>query len=120
MSDKIIVCRCEDVTLADLEQCFGEGYRDIEEVKRYTGLGTGPCQGKECLVPTCQLLAEVRRADPGRSLRQPEAAPVQHPFTVRPPVYPLSLGMLARGAPDRTGTDTAPGAAPRPAEEPER
>ena len=23
---------------------------DIEEVKRYTGFGTGPCQGKECIV----------------------------------------------------------------------
>ena len=49
MAGKIVLCRCEDVTLADLEHCVERGYRDIEEVKRYTGFGTGPCQGKECL-----------------------------------------------------------------------
>lgn len=98
MSDKIIVCRCEDVTLADVEQALAEGYREIEEVKRYTGLGTGPCQGKECLVPTCRLLAEARRRDPERSQRQPDAPQKERPFTVRPPVYALPLGLLARGA----------------------
>jgi sarcosine oxidase subunit beta len=95
MSDKIIVCRCEDVTQADLLQALEEGYLDIEEVKRYTGLGTGPCQGKECLVPTCEILAAAQAQDPQRRARQPEAPPGLHPFTTRPPVYPVSLGVLA-------------------------
>ncbi len=42
MARKIVLCRCEDVTLADLEHCVHRGYLDIEEVKRYTGFGTGP------------------------------------------------------------------------------
>lgn len=96
LSSKIVVCRCEDVTLGDLEQAMADGYLDIEEVKRFTGLGTGPCQGKECLVPTCRLLAQARRRDPDRAQRQPEAPAVDHPFTVRPPVYSLALGLLAR------------------------
>src|SRR4029078_6080705 len=48
MSGKIIVCRCEDVALKDVENAVAQGYTDIEEVKRYTGFGSGPCQGKEC------------------------------------------------------------------------
>ena len=95
MSDKIIVCRCEDVTQADLLQALQEGYLDIEEVKRYTGLGTGPCQGKECLVPTCELLAAAQARDPQRHARQPEAPHGHHPFTTRPPVYSVALGVLA-------------------------
>ncbi len=95
MSRKTIVCRCEDVTLADLLHAVSLGYLDIEEVKRYTGLGTGPCQGKECLVPVCQVLAAERLKHPERALEQPEAPPGDHPFTVRPPIYPVALGMLA-------------------------
>ena len=49
MSAKVILCRCEDVTLADVRHAVTLGYADLEEVKRYTGFGTGPCQGKECL-----------------------------------------------------------------------
>lgn len=95
MSEKIIVCRCEDVTLADLEQALAEGYLDIEEVKRYTGLGTGPCQGKECIVPTCELLAAAHARDPERARRQPELPSGNHPFRARPPIYSVSLGVLA-------------------------
>ena len=96
MAGKAIVCRCEDVTLPDVHEAIEKGYLDIEELKRYTGLGTGPCQGRECLVPACQLLQAARLLDPGRPLRQPEAPRTDHPFTVRPPIYPVSLGSLAR------------------------
>src|SRR5437763_1487622 len=96
MSNKIMVCRCEDVTLHDVQQALDLGYLGIEEVKRFTGLGTGPCQGKECLVPTCRLLAAAQAADPKRSQRQPDAPMGDHPFTPRPPVYSVSLGLLAR------------------------
>ena len=50
MSTKALICRCEDVTLADVQHTISLGYKSIEEVKRYTGLGTGPCEGKECMV----------------------------------------------------------------------
>jgi len=96
VSNKVVVCRCEDVTLHDLEHALALGYLDIEEVKRFTGLGTGPCQGKECLVPTCRLLRAAQAADPQRAARQPEASLDVQPFTVRPPVYSVPLGLLAR------------------------
>lgn len=96
MPGKTIVCRCEDVTLADVQDAIDKGHLDIEELKRYTGLGTGPCQGRECVVPACRLLREARLRDPDRAQRQPEAPRREHPFTVRPPIFPLALGLLAR------------------------
>jgi sarcosine oxidase subunit beta len=56
MSDKTIVCRCEDVTVEELRAGLERGYRTIEELKRFTGLGTGPCQGKECMGHVAHLL----------------------------------------------------------------
>jgi bacterioferritin-associated ferredoxin len=82
MSTKAIVCRCEDVTLADIQHTISLGYASVEEVKRYTGLGTGPCEGKECMVHAARLCA---------------AAGSVHiePFTSRPPVAPTPLGIFA-------------------------
>ena len=87
MSTKTIVCRCEDVTLVDVQHAVALGYRHIEEVKRYTGLGTGPCEGKECMAP-CALLLVASTGAPPREAR---------PFTSRPPVAPVSFATLARG-----------------------
>jgi sarcosine oxidase subunit beta len=82
---KTIVCRCEDVTLDDLEKTFAQGYVTVEAVKRYTGLGTGPCQGKECMAPTAFLCAE-RSGRPAAEI---------DPFTSRPPVSPAPLAIFA-------------------------
>jgi sarcosine oxidase subunit beta len=81
---KTIVCACEDVTLADVRHAFAKGHRDVESVKRYTGFGTGPCQGKSCLALVARELARLG-ATPG------ELAP----FTARPPAAPLPLAALA-------------------------
>ena len=85
MSRKVILCRCEDVTLADVQHAVALGYADIEEVKRYTGFGTGPCQGKECLVAVATAVAAAAAARAGGAA----------PFTSRPPLVPTELGVLA-------------------------
>lgn len=84
MSTKVIVCRCEDVTLVDVEHTLSLGYVSVEEVKRYTGLGTGPCQGKECMVHAARLCAQAGLPHPA-------------PFTSRPPLGAVTFGILARG-----------------------
>ncbi len=86
MTRKVLICRCEDVTLADVEHSVAKGYTDIEEVKRYTGFGTGPCQGKECLAVLALALAELTG-------RPPEEIP---PFTVRPPITPTPLKLFVK------------------------
>ena len=94
MSGKIIVCRCEDCTLEDIQHAVAKGYTDIEEVKRYTGLGTGPCQGKECMAQCARLLP----MEGGASALAYAAGGPAAPFTARPPIQPVALGTLARAA----------------------
>jgi sarcosine oxidase subunit beta len=81
---KSLVCQCEDVSLEDVRRAFAAGHRDLESVKRYTGFGTGPCQGKSCLALVARELLRLG-ATPGEVV----------PFTARPPREPTSLGTLA-------------------------
>ena len=85
MADRTFLCRCEDVTRSELDHAIALGMTTIEELKRYTGFGTGPCQGKECL------------ATLGRELvrRKLIAAEDLQPFTARPPIEPVSFAALA-------------------------
>ena len=83
--DKAIVCGCEDVSVHDIEDAIARGYGDIESLKRYTGLGTGPCQGKSCEVGAMRICA-AKGAVP------PEA---QVPFRARPPFVPTPLAAYA-------------------------
>ncbi len=84
MSEKTIVCRCEDVTLAEVKHAIELRYTTVEEVKRLTGLGTGPCQGKECQAHVARLLEGCGVAT--EALR---------PFTARPPFSPTPLRLFA-------------------------
>jgi bacterioferritin-associated ferredoxin len=94
VSGKTVVCRCEDVTEKDVDHALALGYLDIEEVKRYTGFGTGPCQGKECLAMVACLIAE----------RTGRAAEHIAPFTARPPLAPTALRLFAGLADDEEPT----------------
>lgn len=86
---KTILCPCEDLTLAEVEQAIREGYATIEDIKRFTGLATGSCQGRLCLGPCAEVLARMTGKD---------AAGVGL-IRLRPPVEPVPLGLLAAGAP---------------------
>ncbi|UJR83075.1 (2Fe-2S)-binding protein [Sandaracinus amylolyticus] len=88
MSDKILACRCEDVTTHEIEEAVRAGHRDLESLKRYTGFGTGWCQGKQCVALCARLLVELG-GDP------PDA-----PITPRPPFHPVSIARLARLLPE--------------------
>jgi sarcosine oxidase subunit beta len=90
----VIACACEDVTLDEVRRAFAAGHRDIESVKRYTGLGTGPCQGKSCLAPAIRELLRL-------GATQAEATP----FTARPPARPVALGVLAAVDPEGLALD---------------
>ena len=85
MTDKAIVCACEDVSVHDIEEAIARGFGDIESLKHYTGLGTGPCQGKSCESGAMRICA-ARGAVP------PEA---QVPFRARPPFAPTAMAQYA-------------------------
>ncbi len=82
---KIILCRCEDVTLEEFRAAYREGFTELESLKRYTGVGTGFCQGKGCLSEAAAELAALRQIPPSE-LR---------PTTIRPPSEPMTFGQLA-------------------------
>ena len=93
---KTILCHCEDVDVEEVYSALEQGFGDLETLRRYTGIGTGKCQGKCCIVQTLRVLASITEersgikhkngghsltGDPGR-LRLP---------TIRPPVLPMRV-----------------------------
>ncbi len=92
-----IACPCEDVLLDEVEAASREGYRGIEVVKRYTGLGTGLCQGRYCL-PDALLLLSILEGRPPAEVGY---------ITQRPPVVPTPLAALAALAPPPAAPEAA-------------
>lgn len=82
---KSFICLCEDVTVEELRSAIRRGYTDIEDLKRITGIGTGPCQGKQCLQVYRKILAE----ETGVSI---DSIPLT---TLRPPTTPTHFGAWA-------------------------
>lgn len=91
---KTILCPCEDITREEVEDAIRAGYATLEDVKRYTGLATGTCQGRLCLAPCVELLSRLTG-------RPPAAIGL---IRFRPPVEPLPLGVLAAGATEEPPT----------------
>lgn len=88
MKDPQIVCRCEEVTLEELRELIARGLTTLDEIKRLSRCGMGPCQGRTCRPLVSQELARAR----GISLDQVEMP------TFRPPSRPVKLGVIARAA----------------------
>ena len=43
-----IVCRCQDISLDEVESAIEQGICDPEELKRFLHIGMGSCQGRTC------------------------------------------------------------------------
>lgn len=85
--ENIIICRCSDISLKDIQDFIDNGVTEIEEIKRFSRLGMGPCQGRTCM----QLI--------GRIVSNLTGTPVGEikTHTVRPPVSGVTLSQIARG-----------------------
>ncbi|MBP0463073.1 FAD-dependent oxidoreductase [Roseomonas sp. PWR1] len=55
-----IVCRCEGVTRAAIEQAAADGAATLNQLKHHTRCGMGPCQGRMCGEAAAALLADAR------------------------------------------------------------
>jgi sarcosine oxidase subunit alpha len=84
---KRFICLCEDVTEKDLCDGIAEGFDNIETLKRYSTVSMGPCQGKVCALAAIEVCAQQT----GRAIADVGTT------TSRPPVEPVSLGVLAAG-----------------------
>ena len=80
-----IVCRCEEVTAAQLLEAVGMGAMGPNQAKAFLRCGMGPCQGRLCGLTVTELISKARGVAP---------AEVGY-FRLRPPVKPITLAELA-------------------------
>ncbi len=76
-----LLCRCEEVTRAEVAAAVAEGARDLQAVKLLTRLGMGACQGRNC-APSAALLLGGTSGSASR-------------INPRAPARPVTLGALA-------------------------
>ena len=85
--EEIIICRCEDVTLAEVRAAIAGGYTDFEELKRFLRVGMGPCGGRTCIPLVRKELARFL----GKTLNE-VSIPKQ-----RPPTQVTTFGAVSAG-----------------------
>jgi len=89
-SDNTIICRCEEVTLGEIRELIRKGYRTVDEIKRISRCGMGPCQGRTC---GPLIMEEIAKAT-GQNVADLKV------HTYRPPTLPIKLGQLVGGEDD--------------------
>lgn len=89
-----IICRCEEVRLADIQAAVTYGAQTVHEVKGLTRCGMGNCQGRIC----GELVARAVARERGLAATDPASIEAVGAFTVRPPLHPLPLSVLAEAA----------------------
>lgn len=87
--ENTIICRCEDLTLGQLRKLISEGYTTLDEIKRISRAGMGPCQGR-----TCRALIE-------REIAAMTGTPIkeQAPARYRQPSKPVKFSAILGGEP---------------------
>lgn len=85
--NNIVVCRCEEKLMGEIREWIAKGYDTFEEIRRALRVGMGPCQGRGCQEIIMREIAKFN----GCSIADMPTG------TVRPPVKPIKLGLLAAG-----------------------
>jgi pyruvate/2-oxoglutarate dehydrogenase complex dihydrolipoamide dehydrogenase (E3) component len=80
-----VLCRCETVTAAEVDEVLEEGAPDLAYVKRMTRAGMGLCQGRLCEAGLAAFFTH----------RTGQHAGSLAPLSIRPPVRPVPLDVLA-------------------------
>jgi NAD(P)H-nitrite reductase large subunit len=80
-----LVCRCEEVSFATLQQALDDGISTVGAIKRHTRIGMGRCQGRYC----APLLDEKVCAMTGVQRHELSG------FAPRLPVKPVTIAELA-------------------------
>lgn len=87
MKSKTIICRCEDVTLEEIEALIEKGYTSMEEIKRITRCGMGQCQGRTCRTLLLTELAKATKTNPADIIMT----------TFRPPAKNIKMSVILEG-----------------------
>ncbi|WP_270771294.1 (2Fe-2S)-binding protein [Intestinibacter bartlettii] len=84
MEEDILICRCKEVTKAEIIEAIKDGATTIDGVKRRTKAGMGLCQGKTCE----RLVAKIISEQTGISMEE------LIPATKRISVRPIKIGII--------------------------
>ena len=96
IADEAIVCRCEEVTAAELRRQIAAGYDSPASLKRACRVGMGRCQGRYCAATVARLCNSEDVGEFGL-------------FAPRPPAKPVPIHALRVEQPEWTGhTDFVP------------
>ncbi len=87
LPDSTVICRCENITLGEVRALIDEGYDNIDEIKRISRAGMGPCQGRTC---RHLIMQEISRKT-GKKFDEIELG------AFRPPTKPIQLEQLMGG-----------------------
>ena len=82
----IIICRCEDITLAEVEEAIDKGITHPEQLKRFLHVGMGPCQGRTC----GRIIARIVSQKTGRPVKEFKRT------KPRPPLISVPIGSVLR------------------------
>ena len=93
LKDDTIICRCEEITLAEVKAAIRNGARSIGEVKMLTRTGMGNCQGRMCEHTVAAIMADQLS---GEGVTR-EAVGY---YSIRPPLHPLPQSFLADAVPE--------------------
>lgn len=86
----VIICRCEEVTLQDLEETAKKYKCSARELKLRTRAGMGFCGGRTCRPGVDRVLLNVTNEEPTNAI----------PLKVQPPVRPIALAKLGGATSD--------------------
>jgi NAD(P)H-nitrite reductase large subunit len=86
MDKTTIVCRCEEITVADIENAITQGAETFDDVKRLTRSGMGLCQAKTCRSVITGLIAEIKH----KSIDDMSVS------RLRMPLSPIEMALLAK------------------------
>lgn len=82
--DSLVICRCEEITEAEIKEAIIKGCDSVTWVKRMTRAGMGLCQGRTCGRLVARLVAQETEQDLAQVA----------PDTQRPPLRPIPLEIL--------------------------
>ena len=81
----VTVCRCEEVTVAEIERVIAHGCPGPNQAKAFTRCGMGPCQGRMCATVVSEIFAKRQHVGVGEAGH----------YRIRPPVKSVTVGELA-------------------------
>lgn len=82
--DKTIICRCEEVSLEDIQNTADQFQCSARELKLRTRAGMGYCGGRTCRPAVDAVMEALTGEKAGNDM----------PLKVQPPVRPISLSVL--------------------------